>query len=226
MRVIRGRAATPAADNRRTERVVDEVRSTGEPALRVWQPHRIVAFGRRDTTHDRYKEARQIARERGYTPIERSVGGNAVAYTGTTIAFVKVVTTDAGRTEIQQRYEETMAALLPAFEALGVDVVRGEPDGAFCPGTHSLSSNGKLAGLAQRVKDDVALVSGIVLVRDHETISDVLEPIYDYLDIAFDRSAVASIASAGGADDPDAVRSAIERALTPDEYVLEALRET
>lgn len=226
MRVFRGRAPTPTADRGQTQAVVNEVRSTGKPALRVWQPHRIVAFGRRDTTKERYQEARQIAQEWDYTPVERSVGGNAVAYTGTTIAFVKVVHTDAGRTAIQQRYEETMAALLPAFEALGVEVVRGEPEGAFCPGSHSLSADGKLAGLAQRVKDDVALVSGIVLVQDHEAISDVLEPIYDCLSIDFDRSAVASIASAGGDDDPTIVRGAIENALTPDEFVVEALRET
>ncbi|PSQ61086.1 MAG: lipoate--protein ligase, partial [Halobacteriales archaeon SW_9_67_25] len=91
MRVLRGRARSVGGDRERTDRMVERAAETGEPALRVWTPHRHVAFGRRDTNADGYDRARDIAREQGYPSIERRVGGRAVAYTGSTVAFSRAI---------------------------------------------------------------------------------------------------------------------------------------
>ena len=165
MRVLRGRAATIEADHDRTDAMVERVVETGEPALRVWTPHRQIAFGRRDANAAGYDRARQIARDRDYTPVERRVGGRAVAFTGTTLAAV-YADPDVDRTAIHSRYETAIERYRRALDSLGVDAREGEPPEAFCPGTHSLRASGKLAGLAQRVRRDVALTAAVVVVAD------------------------------------------------------------
>lgn len=215
MRFLRGRAATPADDRAVTEGVIDRVGETDEPALRVWQPHRQVAFGRRDARADGYELARGLAADHGFVPTERAVGGRAVAYTGTTVAFVRAVPIEDAdaRTGIEGRYEAATAELADALAALGATPTVGEPAGSFCPGTHSLSAAGKLAGLAQRVRRDVAVLGGIVVVADHETVADVLEPVYAALGVAFDPATVGSLARAGAVTEPDRVVEALATAL-------------
>jgi lipoate-protein ligase A len=226
MRLLRGRGTDPDADLRVTRKLVDQTVDSGERALRVWQPHRVVAFGRRDTTSAGYERARSVAREHGYATVERAVGGRAVAFTGATVAFVRTTPVTDERTGIQDRYEKAIAALASALDDLGVETTRGEPEGAFCPGTHSLSAEGKIAGLAQRVRQSVAVVSGLVVVTDHEQLADVLAPVYDALGIAFERSAVGSLARAGGERTPVTVVQTIERALATGETTVDRVRET
>lgn len=216
MRLLRGAGTDPAEDRAVTAALAEDVRASGEPAVRVWRPPRQVAFGRLDARADGYDLARDIARERGYPPIEREVGGRAVAYAGSTVAFVRVVPAARERTGIEDRYERAMGDLEAALATLGVDARRGEPDGAFCPGTHSLSAGGKVVGIAQRVTDGVALVGGCVLVADHGAVSEVLGPVYDALGLALNPAAVGSVARADGPDDPAAVLDAVADALAAD----------
>ncbi|MFC7132909.1 MULTISPECIES: lipoyl protein ligase domain-containing protein [Salinibaculum] len=225
MRVIRGRAGNVDADHDRTGAMVQRAVETGEPALRVWTPHRQVAFGRRDARTEGYDSARAAADRGGYPPVERDVGGRAVAFTGSTLAVVHA-DPGANRTAIQSRYEAATARYRRAFDSLGVDVRRGEPDASFCPGIHSLQATGKLAGLAQRVRRDVAVTAGVVVVRDDAAIADVLAPVYDALDVPFDPETVDSVAAAGGPSDPEAVADAIVDAYGGDDAAVERLRET
>jgi len=208
MRVLRGRAETIDADHERTDAMVEQATETREPALRVWTPHRQLAFGRRDARAEGYDRARTIAEQRGYPPIEREVGGRAVAFTGSTVSLV-YAEPDPDRTAVQARYERATERVLDALDSLGVDAERGEPEASFCPGTHSLQVEGKLVGLAQRIRRDVALTSAIVLVSDHGVIADVLAPVYDALDMPFRRDSVGSVARAGGPADPNAVCDAL-----------------
>ena len=211
MRVLRGRAATPEADLDVTADALDRAGERGEPAVRVWRPHRQVAFGRRDASADGYDEARRIAREKGFEPVERSVGGRAVAYTGTTLAFARAVPIEDQRRGLQDRYDAASAAVRAALADLGVDAVPGEPDDSFCPGTHSLqAAGGKVVGIAQRVRQSAALVAGVVVVDRRAEIAGVLEPVYDALGVPFDPESVGSVAAAGGPSDPDCVALAIE----------------
>mgnify|MGYP000250610898 CR=1 FL=1 len=223
MRVLRGRAATIEADHDRTDAMVERVVETGEPALRVWTPHRQIAFGRRDANAAGYDRARQIARDRDYTPVERRVGGRAVAFTGTTLAAV-YADPDVDRTAIHSRYETAIERYRRALDSLGVDAREGEPEQSFCPGSHSLQADcggrsRKILGLAQRVRSEVAVVAGVLAVDDHGQIAAVLDPVYDALGVAFDPETVGSVAAAGGESDPDAVVAAVEAALVDGESV-------
>lgn len=216
MRVLRGHAVDPETDAARTQELVASVAESNRSALRVWTPPPVVAFGRRDSNHEGYDRASATANEHGYPTLTRTVGGHAVAFTGNTVAFARVEPVADARTGIQRRYDRTTDAVTTALEEVGVPVTQGEPDGAFCPGTHSLSADGKIAGLAQRVHRDVAVVSGVLLVRDHAPVAEVLEPVYRALDVPFERGAVGSVANAGGPTEPDRVIEALVDALSAD----------
>ncbi|ELZ06398.1 hypothetical protein C482_01220 [Natrialba chahannaoensis JCM 10990] len=226
MRVLRGRADTIDADRRASESLL-EFAAAGEPAVRVWRPHRQVAFGRRDRRQEGYDVAYEAAREHGFAPIERSVGGRAVAYDGeTTLALARADPVADFRRGTDARYERVTEATERALSELGVDGERGEPADAFCPGSHSVSARltadggnptlGKLVGLAQRVRQDAALTAGIVLVGNREEIGPVLESVYGALGLAFDPDSVGSIAAAGGEPHPAVVRARFEEALIGD----------
>lgn len=225
MRLLRGRGADPDADLAVTRDLLEWAGDTGRPAMRLWRPHRSVAFGRRDANREGYNRALRAARARGYAVVERSVGGRAVAFTGSTVAFVRAEPVEEARTGIQARYNRVTGAVVDALADLGVAVESGEPEGAFCPGTHSLSAAGKIVGLAQRVRSTVALVSGVVVVCDHQAVADVLEPVYGALGVPFERGAVGSVARAGGPADPEAVIGALADRLATDPTV-EHVRET
>jgi lipoate-protein ligase A len=136
-----------------------------------------------------------------------------VAFTSSTVAVVHA-DPDADRTAVGSRYARASERLRAALASLGVDAREGEPEDSFCPGTHSLQASGKLAGLAQRVRREVAVTAGIVIVSDDEAIADVLGPVYDALGVPFDRESVGSVATAGGSADPAAVGDAIVDAFT------------
>lgn len=214
MRVLRGRAADREVDRRATAGMLDRTGETGEPAVRVWAPHRQVAFGRRDARAEEFETAAAAAREAGFDAVERSVGGRAVAYTGTTtLAFALSTPIDDLRRGMEDRYDRVTASVRRALQDVGAPARRGEPDRSFCPGSHSLQCRGKVAGVAQRVRADAALVSGVVVVDDHGEIGTVLDPVYDALDVPFDPDSVGSVARAGGETDPEAVARAVERRL-------------
>ena len=214
MRVLRGRAGTIEEDRAVTRALADDVESSGEPAVRAWTPHRQVAFGRRDARSDGFDAAKRAAEERGFPPYVRDVGGRAVAYTGNTVAFVRVEPVADFRRGTDERYDRAVSEVRDALGSLGVEAWEGEPPEAFCPGAHSLSTEaGKVVGIAQRVRQGSAAVAGIVLVRDHEEIADVLEPVYGALGVPFDPASVGSVAASGGPADPTRVARAVESAL-------------
>jgi octanoyl-[GcvH]:protein N-octanoyltransferase len=213
MRVLRGRAETVAADRERTGAMLARTAETGESAVRVWTPPRHVAFGRREPTESGYERAVAAARDRGFPTVERRVGGRAVAHTGATVAFAHAVPVGDARTGLTARYEATTARLGRALAALGVDATADEPADSFCPGSHSLQRDGKVAGVAQRVRRDAALVAGCVVVADREGVADVLTPVYDALGQPFDPESVGSVAAAGGPTETEAVEAVVEGVL-------------
>jgi lipoate-protein ligase A len=222
MRLVRGRAATPGDDRAATAAMFERAGATGEEAFRAWTPHRQVAFGRRDAQEPGYEAACRAARERGYTAVERSVGGRAVAYTGTTVAFAHALPLEDPRQGLTERYEAGVDGVVVALDAVGVDAGRGEPSASFCPGDHSVrlvgsERPGKVAGIAQRIRSDAALVAGCVLVADRHELVDVLSAVYRALELPFDPASVGTVADAGGAIDPDPVCRALERSFVGDE---------
>lgn len=216
MYVFRGRMGDPEADREATADLLAWTARNGEPTLRVWTPHRQVAFGRRDARADGYEEATAVAREHGFEPHERSVGGRAVAYTGGTVAFARAEPVADIRTGMADRYEDATTTIQRALWKLDVPVQRGEPADTFCPGDYSLSRDGKIAGIAQRVRKGAALVSGVIVVDGHAAIADVLDPVYEALDVPFDPDTVGSVERAGGRADPETVVETVEDALVGD----------
>jgi len=225
MRVVRGRRDTLAADRDASRRLLS-IAADGEPAVRVWTPHRQVAFGRRDARLEGYDLACGAARGLGFPPLERDVGGRAVAYDGeTTLAFARAEPLADDRTGTTERYERVTVDLERALDTLGLEPTRGEPDDSFCPGTHSLSvvdantggrQRRKVVGIAQRVRRGAALVAGVVLVANREELAGVLEPVYDALGVPLEPASIGTIADAGGPADPAKVRTVIEDALVGD----------
>ena len=222
VRFVRGRAETPAADRAATAALLDRTAETGVPAVRVWHPHRQVAFGRRDTRAEAYTQARAAARTRGFEPTERRVGGRAVAYTGRTLAIAHAQSVDDIRKGLCDRYKTTSSTIVAVLDELGADVTRGEPADAYCPGSHSVSSSNedgepvaKIAGIAQRVQSGAALVAACLTVskQDIQPLSDVLAPVYQSVGVDFDPETVGSVETAGGPGDPDVVADALEDAL-------------
>jgi lipoate-protein ligase A len=217
VRVVRGRAGARGADHDVTATMLAEAGRTGVPAFRAWTPHTQVAFGRRDTHAEGYAEARRAAEDRGFPPVERSVGGRAVAYTGTTtVAFARAVPIDDVRTGLDDRYDAATDATIRALRSLGVDAAAGEPPNSFCPGAHSVRADGKICGIAQRVRSDAALVSGIVVVDEREELAAVLEPVYAALGVPLDPETVGSVAAGGGPSDPQRTIRALEASFVGD----------
>ncbi len=216
MFLVDGRARSIDANRSVLETLYDRVIHTGDGAVWVYRPHPHVAFGPRDTSHERYEEAVAFAQERGYPTVERSVGGHPVAHTGATLVFLRAIPIDDPRHGLHERYEDVCSRLAGGLADLGVTTHRGEPPGSFCPGEHSLSADGKLVGIAQRVKSDLAVVSGIVVVDDAQSIAAILEPIYAMLDLDFDPTSVGSIVDAGGPTDIETVRTRLSRVLYDD----------
>ncbi|WP_049889277.1 lipoate--protein ligase family protein [Natronolimnohabitans innermongolicus] len=224
MRILRGRAETIDADRGGSRRLL-EIAGGGESAVRVWSPHRQLAFGRRDARLEGYDCAREAARELGFPPVERRVGGRAVAYDGeTTVAFARADPVADFRRGTDERYERLTTDVERALERLGLErIERGEPDRSFCPGAHSLSAvdgagrRRKIVGIAQRVRSDAALASGILLVDSADELASVLEDVYGALDVPFDPASVGTVASGGGPSDPATVRATLEAALVGDD---------
>jgi lipoate-protein ligase A len=214
VRIVRGRANTIEQDRERITRLLETVRERRQSAVRVWAPHRQVAFGRRDTRMEGYERARRLCREFGFQPRVRSVGGRAVAYTGSTLAFASLEPVADARSGLDDRYETVISAIASALADLGVETTRGEPPGSFCPGAHSLSADGKVVGIAQRVRKDVAMTAGIAITSEREEITTVLGAVYDALDVPFEPESVGSIErSAQRPLTPDRIRTVIEDAL-------------
>ena len=219
MFVRRTRGGDLAADRELTTRLVDRVRESGESGLRVWTPPAHVSFGRRDANADGFEDAVDRAEELGFQTTVRQSGGRAVAFTEGTLAVALVSPTtsagdrtvnDGGRSGIGDRYATALDALQRAIRQCGVDAERGEPPNSFCPGSHSLQVDGrKVVGLAQRVRNDVALLAGVVIVHDEGGVASVLAPVYDALDVPFDEETVGSLAAAGGVSEASHVADAV-----------------
>ncbi|WP_229774156.1 lipoate--protein ligase family protein [Halocalculus aciditolerans] len=215
MYVVRGEREGEGADEAGRAGVAEllALASSGEPAIRVWRPGRCVAFGRRDTRAAGYEEARAHARVEGFEPVERSVGGRAVAYTASTVAFARADPVEELRAGMNERYARATSAVQRALWHLGVPAEHGEPPESFCPGDHSLQYEGKLVGVAQRVTSEAALASGVLLVDDREEISHVLDGVYRALDAPFDPESVGTVADAGGETAWERVREELEYCL-------------
>jgi octanoyl-[GcvH]:protein N-octanoyltransferase len=163
--------------------------------LRVHRPGRVVAFGPRDRVEQGFPHAVAAARERGFGAVERLAGGRAAVFHQGTLAFSWAIPDPSPRDGIRRRFDEVADIMVGALRALGVDARVGEIPGEYCPGEHSVNAGGrtKLIGVGQRVVAGAAHVGGVVVVDDADTVRDVLLPVYEALDLAWDPATVGAV---------------------------------
>lgn len=213
MIVVRARPSDHSEDYDVVKGMLEHTRETGERVVRVWTPHRLVAFGRKDSRLNGFERAKVRARDFGYTPVVRRVGGHAVAYTGDsdTVTFATTFDVDDMAKGLDKRYEKVEETVKSALENLGFEVTSGEPPQTFCPGDYSLSTpEGKIVGIAQRITREAALVSGVVIV-ENDDVAEVLNSVYDALGIKFDPDTVGRLR--GKSNDETEVKKSIENSL-------------
>jgi len=174
--------------------------------VRINRTGPILAFGRLDRLRPGYREAVRIARELGYTPVERLAGGRAAVFHEGTISFSR-----AGRTAgpegsyggTRDRFAAMATTIADAIATLGVDAGVGAVEGEYCPGEFSVNARGavKLAGIGQRVVVAAAHAGAVVVVRGAGRIRTALEPIYAALELEWDPRTTGSVALELGEDD-------------------------
>ena len=169
--------------------------------LRVHVPARMVAFGRQDVTSPGYAQGAVMARAAGFAAVERIAGGRAAVFHPGTIAFAWAVPDSEPRNGIATRFQVISEIVSAALEELGVEAHIGELPGEYCPGAYSVNARRrtKIMGVGQRVIRGAAHVGGVIVVNDHAAVRNVLVPVYQALDIAWDPRTVGSIEQELGA---------------------------
>ena len=169
-----------------------------EEALRIYRPAApVVVFGRRDTRLPGFAAAVTTAREAGFEPLVRAVGGRPVAYTTEALVVDHVrherLAPDGMETRFAQ-YGDLYAGLL---RDLGIDARVGAVPGEYCPGAHSVNARGvvKLIGTGQRVVRCGWLFSALIVLGDDERWRPWLTEISRQLELPFDPASVGSVAA-------------------------------
>lgn len=202
------------------------------PTVRIHRPGREVAFGRQDVAAPGYAAAAEAAIDRGFAPVERLAGGRAAVFHEGTIAFTRAYPDPHPPKRTYERFEEVATLVRDALARIGVNDVRvGEVPGEYCPGAFSVNARGrrKLAGIGQRMIKGSAHVGGVVVASDAEAIRDVLVPVYEALELAWDPGTTGSAAAELGRKvDPDEMIEAIvaELAAAHDLYEVDVDAET
>jgi lipoate-protein ligase A len=179
--------------------------SAGElpESFRIYQPTRVVAFGKQDRLANGFSLAVQIARDRGFDPIVRMPGGRAAVFHEATVAFSWTVPAPDPVRGIRERFEAATAVIIRALSRIGVSSMAGEIPGEYCPGEFSVNHGGriKLAGIGQRLARHAAHVGGVLVVGNTEETREVLVSTYRALGIEWDPNTVGSIGDIGPAVD-------------------------
>lgn len=171
--------------------------SDGELAatFRIYQPSRVVAFGKQDRLSSGFAAAVQVARHHGFDPVVRMPGGRAAVFHEETVAFSWTSPSSDPVRGIRERFAAATDVINQALSRLGVPSASGEIPGEYCPGEFSIHHAGqiKLAGIGQRLARHAAHVGGVLVVGNTRATRDVLVPTYRALGIDWDPSTVGSI---------------------------------
>jgi len=177
----------------------------------VFRPRATAAFGRIDRLRPGYAAAQQAARDHGFEPLLRSVGGHAVVYDERSVVFEEVTAHDDIAAGIQERFREGTYRIVAALRSLGLDPQIGELRGEYCAGSYSVSVDGiKIVGSGQRVVRGAALFAAVVLVGGGDAIRAALTDIYKALELDWDSATAGAIQDVA----PDITPESVERALT------------
>ena len=202
----------PPLDLAVTHALLRRVAARDVPAtMRLYRAGPTVAFGRLDALSDGFVHAVGAARAHGFTPVLRSVGGHAAAYTSEAIVYEEITPQERLAVEVRERFEDVSGLLVAALGSLGVDARVGEIPGEYCPGEFSVNAGGKvkLVGIGQRVVARAALVSAVVVVRDGERVRAVLRDVNARLGVEWEPRTAGAVDDVVAGADVDAVRDAL-----------------
>ena len=165
------------------------------PALRVFRPGATAAFGRLDALQPGFRRACAIARERGLTPLVRSVGGHAALFDERCVVVEHITREEDATAGLQARFEDQSRRVREALAGLGADARIGELAGEYCAGPHSVNVGGrvKVAGIGQRMVRHGAATSAIVVAGGGAPLRAAIESIYAALAIAVDPSTAGAL---------------------------------
>jgi octanoyl-[GcvH]:protein N-octanoyltransferase len=176
----------------------------------VFRPRATAAFGRLDRLRPGYAAAMQAARDHGFEPLLRPVGGHAVVYDERSVVFEEVTAHDDIAAGVQDRFRDGTDRIVAALRSLGLDPQVGELPGEYCAGAYSISIDGiKIVGSGQRVVRGAALFAAVVLVGGGDAIRAALTDIYTALDLDWDRSTAGAIQDVAPQITPQVVEQAL-----------------
>jgi lipoate-protein ligase A len=180
----------------------------------VFRPRATAAFGRLDRLRPGYPAALQAARDHGFEPLLRPVGGHAVVYDERSVVFEEVTAHDDIAAGVQDRFRDGTDRIVAALRSLGLDPQVGELPGEYCAGAYSISIDGiKIVGSGQRVVRGAALFAAVVLVGGGDAIRAALTDIYAALEVDWDPSTAGAIQDVAPGVTPESVDQALRRAI-------------
>jgi lipoate-protein ligase A len=179
--------------------------------FRLNVPPRIVAFGKLDRHSPGYDEALAAAATHGYAAVERLAGGRAAVFHERTLAFSWTIPDPSPRIGIRARFEAAAGLMVRAMHRIGVDAAVGEVPGEYCPGEYSVHVGGrrKVMGIGQRLTRRAAHIGGVVVVDDASAVREVLIPVYEALELAWDPATAGAVTDAAPGITPAAMAAAI-----------------
>jgi octanoyl-[GcvH]:protein N-octanoyltransferase len=194
------------------------------PTVRLHRCVPILAFSRQDRVSPGYSTAVRAAREAGFAPVVRLVGGRAAVYHEATLACSWAVPDRRPAAGTTKRFRELAELLAAALGRLGVDTRVGEIPGEYCPGAWSVNARGrtKLAGIGQRLIAGGAHRGAVVVAGDSERIREVLVPVYAALGLDWAPRTAGSVADEVGEVPLGRVADAITAELSTRYEVAEA----
>jgi octanoyl-[GcvH]:protein N-octanoyltransferase len=159
-----------------------------EAILRLRRPQATAAFSPQDTTHPDYEDIKELARARGFEPIERGTGGRLTMFDENALAITLIVPHEDPHAHTIKRYEVFSAIIADALKALGVDANVGELPNEYCPGKYSIGANSrvKLVGIAQRMNRHCVQMGAIIAVDRSEKACAALTEAYQAIGVPFD----------------------------------------
>ncbi|UVI37034.1 lipoate--protein ligase family protein [Brevibacterium spongiae] len=163
--------------------------------LRMYRPAPTLAFGARDRFLPGFTTAIEAARDHGFTPALRSLGGRAAAYHPGSLVIDHIEPSDSFITNTNARFTGFGLDYVEVLRGIGVDARLGEIPGEYCPGEHSVNVAGRIKGIgtAQRVVSGAWLFSSSVVVEDPDPIRAVLTDVEAALGVEWDPSTGGSI---------------------------------
>jgi lipoate-protein ligase A len=172
--------------------------------LEVGVPHRVLAFGKHDTTSPGFAAAVTSAKERGFEPTVRIAGGRAAVFHEQTVRFGWTMPVADPAATMHERFATFANAVIDALAEFGIAATIGEVPGEYCPGKYSVHLSGrKVMGVGQRLTRAAAYVGGVVVLGGADAINDVLGPVYRHLDIPFDPAATGALSDVKTVDADD-----------------------